>query len=427
VKDTAVSRITRYLKDPLYKNAIFLIATHAAFSLVGLVFWIVATRWYTDSEVGTATALISAVLLLQTFSRLGLDIGLIRFLPDAGDKRRMINTCLTLVGVFSIVLAAIFILGLDFWSPGLTSLQDSLGYSALFVLSTGVTSLDWLFRQSIFVAYRATQLSLLTQVVAALRLPFLLVLTGVGTYGIFASWSLGLGASLLGGIILLLRLQPSYRPVPVVDRRSVQELFRFSAGNYVAESFRELPGFILPLLILNMLTSDMSAYFYMPWTLATTVFMVSYAIGFSLLAEVSNEPDRIGTDVGRAVRFVFLLMTPVILVLVLLGDRILLVFGREYSENGFGLLRILAFSGVPLAVNSLYVSVKRIQKQVRPVMLVYAAVAAITIGLSCALIDEHGLIGVGIAWVSANAVVAVAILLVTIGRRRKASGFRTSP
>ena len=417
MKKTVISGIIQYLKDPLHKNAIFLIATHAAFSIVGLAFWIIAARWYTDSEVGTATALISAVLLLQTFSKLGLDIGLIRFLPDAEDKQRMINTCLTLVGLFSIVLAVIFILGLDFWSPDLASLQDSLGYSVLFVLSTGFTSLDWLFRQSIFVAYRATEFSLVTQLAAALRLPFLLLLKGVGTYGIFVSWGLGLGASLLGGLILLLRLQPSYRPTPRIDKTVVKQMLNFSSGNYVAESLRELPGFLLPLLIVNILTSDMAAYFYMPWTIATMVFMISYAIGFSLLAEGSYQPARLPTDVVRAVKFVLLLMIPAMLVIVFFGDKILLIFGREYSENGFDLLRILAFSGIPLAVNSLYVSVKRIQRQVRPVILVYAVVALLTIGIGSALMKDHELTGVGIAWLSSNAIVALVILLTITARK----------
>ncbi len=54
---------------------------------------------YGDDAVGVATSLVSVVLLLHTLARLGLDIGLIRFLPDETDKPGMINTSFTIVGL----------------------------------------------------------------------------------------------------------------------------------------------------------------------------------------------------------------------------------------------------------------------------------------------------------------------------------------
>jgi len=74
-------------KDPLYKNSFFLMATGGLGGVLGFVFWIVAARFYTPSEVGIASALIAAMMLLGTFSRLGFDIGIIRFLSAEEDKR----------------------------------------------------------------------------------------------------------------------------------------------------------------------------------------------------------------------------------------------------------------------------------------------------------------------------------------------------
>lgn len=97
-----VGGLIGYLRNPLHKNAVFLIATYGVIGLLGFFFWAIAARLYTPEQVGLATALISAVLLLHVFARLGLDIGLIRFLPGERDKPGMINTSFTLVGLFSI-------------------------------------------------------------------------------------------------------------------------------------------------------------------------------------------------------------------------------------------------------------------------------------------------------------------------------------
>jgi O-antigen/teichoic acid export membrane protein len=72
-----VNRPVNYIKDPLHKNALFLIATTAIAAIFGFFFWTIAARLFPVADVGHATALISAVSLLTSFSGLGLGIGLI--------------------------------------------------------------------------------------------------------------------------------------------------------------------------------------------------------------------------------------------------------------------------------------------------------------------------------------------------------------
>src|SRR4030067_2560894 len=99
-------------------------------SILGFVFWIIVARFYSPSEVGLATALISAVGLLGIFSQLGFQFGLVRYLPGENDKKGMINSSLTIVGLFSLLLVMIFVAGLGFWSPALLFIQKD---AALFL------------------------------------------------------------------------------------------------------------------------------------------------------------------------------------------------------------------------------------------------------------------------------------------------------
>ena len=78
------------LKISLYRNAIYLMLNSAMYALTGFFFWIVAARLYPAEVVGLASSTIAAIGLLSLLSTLGLDYGLLRFLPAAGDEAREI-------------------------------------------------------------------------------------------------------------------------------------------------------------------------------------------------------------------------------------------------------------------------------------------------------------------------------------------------
>ena len=396
-------------------------ATHGVIAMFGFFFWRIAEGLYDTAEVSKATALVSAVLLLHTLARLGLDIGLIRFLPNEADKPGMINTSFTIYALVSAGMALIFVLGVNFWVPELGFVRDNPGYAILFILFTVVAGLVELLRQGVFVAYRKTHSSLAIELLAGLRLPLLLGFLSLGAFGIFVSWGLAGVVALVSGLILVLMIERTYRPVPRIKGKAVGDMLHFSLGNYVAESFREIPGFVLPIIVVGVFASrpameGMGAYFYIAWTIASVVLMISYATGASLLAESSLDPGRFGANVRRALRFMFLLLIPAIVLVFLLGDKVLAWFGEGYSEKGFPLLRILTVSGIPVALNTIFVTQMRIQRKMWPVVCLYAFVALFTIGVGYALLERMELLGIGVAWLSSN---CIAALIVGIWMARK--------
>jgi O-antigen/teichoic acid export membrane protein len=85
---TKSEELKYHLHDPLFKNAIHLIATTVATAALGFVFWMVVTRYYASEEVGLASTIISAMNLLAMLSLLGFNVALIRFLPNADEKKQ---------------------------------------------------------------------------------------------------------------------------------------------------------------------------------------------------------------------------------------------------------------------------------------------------------------------------------------------------
>ena len=61
---TSRQRLRQVANTPLYRNAFYLMLNMSIISLLGLFFWMIAARFYTEAEVGVSSAIISAISLL---------------------------------------------------------------------------------------------------------------------------------------------------------------------------------------------------------------------------------------------------------------------------------------------------------------------------------------------------------------------------
>jgi len=409
------TQLRQHLQDPLYRNSYFLMGRSVANSLLGVVFWIVAARLYPADQVGLATALISAIGLLVILSNLGLNISLLRYLPRETYKKGMINTAFTIRGLFASLLALVFVAGLGFWSPALQFVQEDIALLLLFVIFTTANSLTML-QSAAFVGMRSAKFSFVQSIIAGiLRIPLPIVLLSLGVAGIFFAWGSAVCVALIAALFLFLpRVVPGYYPVPTIKRKVIKEIANFSAGNYAAEILESLPSLLLPLVIVNILAHEMSAYFYMAWGIALMLFMIPNSINSSLLAEGSYDPVGLRKNVIRAIKVTFILLVPAILIVLILGDKLLLLFGSEYSQNALYLLWILAASAIPVTITRVYMTIKRIQMKMGPVIAIYVFTASGTLALSCGLMTSIGLLGIGIAWISTQGIMAVVTGLLLI-------------
>ena len=393
-------------KRPLFKNAYFLMFSSLTSAGSGFFFWLIAARFYSAADIGLASAIISAMGLISMLSLLGFDISLVRFLPEREDKQELINSCFTISFIFSLALALIFIAGINIWSPSLSIIRENKVLFLLFVAFTAIAPLKALQSQGIFVGFRKAEYSFIQTIVTFARIGIVPFLTAFGALGIYASYGLTPILAFLLGFFLISRVC-KYRPFPSVKREVINDLFHFSSGNYIARIFEGLPGLILPIMVVNMLGAEANAYFFIAWAISGLLLVIPGATSTSLLAEGSYDAEKIRFNLIRSVKFIFLLLAPAIAFIFLFGDYLLSIFGRQYAENSFDVLRILALASVPFSVNVLYASIKRIKKEIKPLMQVYGSIAILTLVGSYFLMQSKGIIGVGIAWVLANGLVAV--------------------
>jgi O-antigen/teichoic acid export membrane protein len=138
--------------------------------------------------------------------------------------------------------------------------------------------------------------------------------------------------------------------------------------------------------------------------------MVPIAASMSLFAHGSRDATDLIRSAVQSARFSLVLLVPAIVGIFLIGGKVLLIFGQAYSDAGTRLLWILALSALPLAVNYLYFSVRRVQQRMAEVVAGAVWVLVVTLGLTVILLPRVGLPGAGIAWFAAQASLAAVIL-----------------
>jgi len=104
-------------------------------------------------------------------------------------------------------------------------------------------------------------------------------------------------------------------------------------------------------------------------------------------------------------------------VVVLVADKLLLLFGSTYSQDAATLLRIMAISTLPLAINAVYIATKRVEKRLRAIIGFTVFVAVSALGLAYLLLPSMGINGAGIAYLISDGIGALWIATSWLKRR----------
>jgi len=413
----AISREWRQLLDSLrsslYVSSFCLIGTNIVNAVFGFLFWAGAAHLYAPREVGLVAAAVSAIGLLAMVSTLGLDYAMIRFLPHADNPQRIINSSLTIGTGAALALSVVFVEGAGIWSPVLRPSRASLVFVAALVIGAVLTTLLGLL-ESIFLSRKRTNLVLAqSSVFGATKVVSAVVLAAVGRpVGLIGAWVLGLGAAVGCGLAVFLpRVENRRHQLRLaVSRAVVNDMTHFAFANYISTVLWTAPTFLLPLLVAHIAGSEANAYFYVAFSISGLLSVIPTAVSLSLFAHGSHDEGELVQLTFASLRFSLGLLVLAVGIIFIVGGKLLLLFGRAYSVQATGLLFLLALSAVPIAVNSLYFSVRRVQNRMDQVLTCMGLILVVTLGLSFILLPRVGLIGAGVAWLTAQCSVAVLIV-----------------
>ena len=294
----SVDKLLQHARLPLYRNAYALIISTVATSALGMVYWIVATRYYPPESVGINAAVISMMTFLAGVAQLPSMNAMLRYIPVAGLTTKRLVVWAYLFSTFvATAIGVLFLFTINLWSPTLAFLQQDLWLALWFVLGV-VTWCIFALQDNVLTGMRQAIYVPLENVPYAIAKIVLLMLfaTSLGAYGILASWTLPLIVILVPiNYLIFKRLMPRHMEMTKEQRFpfSLAQIAYYVAGNSVGALFMLAATRLLPVLVANLAGASATAFFYLPWTIATSLKLIIANTTTSFTVEVAADPSKL--------------------------------------------------------------------------------------------------------------------------------------
>ncbi len=409
-------RVIAHARDPLYRDAYALVASNLMTSGLGLVYWGLAARLYAPDDLGRDAALISTMLFLSNLAQLNMRVALLRFVPETGAyTARFVAVCFLASGIAAVVASAAFVAIVAAFRSSFPSLEGVLdgGFAAWFIVATVLWSFFTLQDGLLTGLRKAVVVPVENAFYSVVKIGLLVgFAVAVDRYPIFLSWTIPtvlLVVVVTGAAFLRLIPRHAAKTTGRTAAMEPRRLVGFLALDYLASLFATLSVSLLPILVVTYTGAEASAYFYIAWLIVTSLQLVPNYLAASLTVEMVGDMAGFVRHARRALVHMLRLFVPIVVGLVVAAPLVLLVFGDDYARNGSDLLRLASLGLLPYALNILFIGIARVQRRGRVIVVVQAAIAALTLGGTAVLLPRLGITGVGIAWLTAQLIVGAVV------------------
>ena len=416
----AVRSAVGHVSTPMYLNAYALIVSNLLTSSLGIVYWGLAARLYDVRIVGLSAALSSLLLFVSGVTQLNLRVVLIRLVPEAGagTRRLVARAYLIALATAGVVSLGVYGAAIALGSPwtSLEGLATAVGLLFL-VLSTMSLSVFNLQDGVIAGLRRTIWVPVENGTYAVAKIVLLVALAAtMPALGIVVSTTLPVMAAVaVVTVILFRRWIPAHTAVAngrtiEMDRRTV---LGFIAADSVGAMFALASTTLVPVLVVAVAGAEQGAYFAMAWAVVIALNLFPVNMAASMTVETVHAGARPADQLRQVAVHMARVLTPMLLAVIVLAPFILRIFGQAYADNATALLRVASLALIPFSVNALALALARVAGHKRDILLIQASTALLSLGLSAVLLPAVGLVGVGVAWLVAQSVVAA----VTFTRR----------
>jgi hypothetical protein len=328
--DRVADGARRHLADPLFRSAYALMFNAGATGALGVLYWILAARYYEDADVGRGSAAISAMTLLSGLTALGLTGMVSRFLPRAGRATRaFIAGTYGASALAAVVVSAGFLATLDRWGPSFTRLDGTgagIGFT-LAVVAWGIFTLQ----DAVLPALRSAGWVPLANI--AFGVMKIVLVAGLAAAfphdGVFLSWVIPIAASVVPvNLLIFARLVPRHVRA-TADRHqppAAGDVGRFLAGDYVGAVFVLGVVYLVPVAVAAQVDPTTFAHFYIAWIVGAVIDLLAVNMAISLTVEGTLDLDRLGANTRAALRRMVRILLPIVAATVVLADLALGIY-----------------------------------------------------------------------------------------------------
>jgi O-antigen/teichoic acid export membrane protein len=307
-------------------------------------------------------------------------------------------------------LAAALFLG--HWTSSLRSLGSNGGWLAAFIVAT-VAWTVFSLQDSVMTGMRQAHWVPIENSLFSFAKVLLLVAIAspAPDAGVFLAWNVPVLISLVPiNLLIFRRLIPRHVQGRSAGLPDLRRMLAFASGNYVASLFFLASTTLLPLVVAAEAGAAATAYFYVPWTIATGLQLVALNMTTSFTVEVALDESRLREYCRRVLAQTLRLVVPMTVVAVASATYVLRIFGGAYPQEGAMVLRLLCLATIPNVIIAVGLSVARLQHKGRVVLVIQGTLCILTLGLSVFLLPRLGINGVGVACLASQLAVALWLL-----------------
>jgi O-antigen/teichoic acid export membrane protein len=392
-------------------SSLTLIAGKVATMGFGFLAWIAAARLYAVDEVGLASGAVSAATLCTQFALVGVGSAVISLLPEYADRpRHLVDAAIVVLTVAALVAAAAFLA----FANGLLRELQVVGadpvFAGLFTVLTVGGTLGVLFDQTSTASRRGHETLLRALAAGVVTLIVVVIIQaampGSGSKGIFVAWALGGVTTAALGAVLVQRLHGGFAGRPTFDAGIARNLVRVGFPNYVLTLTERAPGFVLPIVVTELLSPADNAHWYAAWMMAWVVFVIPIQIGMTSFAEAARDPAAVGRVVRGGIRTSLTLGVVAAVGLGVFAEPVLRLLGHGYADASALPLRILVLGFAPFAVVQAYFSLCRARRQLGGAIALGTVASIASIVVPAVAGVASGLVGMAVAWLGVQVLVA---------------------
>ncbi len=412
--------------DSLMRNSVYIMAVTVITSALGFVFWLVAARRFSPSEVGLSAALVSAMTLVSLLSNLGINTALVQMLPSrkAGVEWSATLNAGLLVGALSSAIAgAITVLVLPAISHRFDILNHSSSYVIIFVAGVVLTTGTTLYDYACIAERKAEKTLLRNTVFSVVKIPLLLIpfVIGLGAFGIFFAWAAATAVTVVVGAAMVPSLGRGYRVATAGIRSEIRRLGGYIAGHHSINIGNFAPWWLLPVFVTVQVSSAATAYFYATWRICGLLSLISPSVASALTAEGAHSPEQLWRTAARSQRTIMAMLIPACVVFAIAGHWILAAFGSKYAAEGLPLLLMFTVASLPDSIMDVWVGVLRVEGRLRFGSWLQLGTAGLALVMSWFLLPPLGISGAGVGWLTSR-VVGMALVYWDYRRQRAMRG-----
>ena len=331
---------------------------------MGFVFWSLAARRYPASAVGVFSSVTSGAGLLAAIAALGLANVITRHVAGAQNSRELVVVAVMAIATVGTGLCLVTVLVLGPHLPPALDLEQRGRTLLLVTVLVVFTAVSGILDAGL-VATRSSHAVLIKNVAASIVkvVAMLFLASFFLSSGLLIAYSLGLLVATVLGSISLGRQVGGSR-VGFGSFRILKRYLSITSANYIASVIGVLPVSIVPIEVLVVRGAAETGRFAVAFLIAGFLYFIPSTVANVLFAEASRQGVPLGVQLRKAIRGIYGLLLPAVVIVVVAAPLLLRIFGVAYAASATGCLRVLALSALPMGgtylVDSLLIARDRI-------------------------------------------------------------------